>query len=570
MDIVILDLEWNAAYSRRLKGYINEIIEFGAVKCGPDLSVKDTFACFVKPQVSKRISALVSDLTSITDEALTDGAAFMQAVSRFRKWAGDCLIMTWGTADILTLVENCRYFSGQEQVPFLQRYCDLQRYAEIRMGLGTAEQLGLEKAAELLELDLSAMEHHRAKDDSLMALEILKKIYDPETVQAVSRVCDPEFYRRITFKTSYICDLKSPLVEKSHLRFICPKCGGESRRTSRWALKNKGFRAEFRCRACGYPFAGRLIIKQKYEGLNVNKKTFPVPVIEKPRAAVPGPIGAMRLEVADGVGVLRFPALESCKTVNAAFTTRLGGVSGEEFAAMNLGFGRGDSRENVEENYRLFCAAAGFDSGSLVTGNQDHHVNILRVRGEHRGMGVWSPKTDASVDGLCTDERGITLVIYCADCVPLYFVDEKHGAIGLAHAGWRGTAAGMARVMVEKMKAEFGTEPQDIQAAVGPSICKDCFEVDLPVAEEFLKLPKAELFVTGPESAAPRNGQAPEEKYHVDLWECNRQFLLAAGVPVENIAVGSVCTMCESDLLFSHRRTQGKRGSNCAMLALTE
>ena len=147
MDIVILDLEWNGTYSRRLKGYINEIIEFGAVKCGPDLSEKATFSCFVKPQVAKHISSTISTLTSITDETLTGGATFMQAVSRFKRWAGDCVVMTWGTSDILTLIENCRYFSGDEHVPFLSRYCDLQVFAQDRMGLGRREQVGLSKAA---------------------------------------------------------------------------------------------------------------------------------------------------------------------------------------------------------------------------------------------------------------------------------------------------------------------------------------------------------------------------------------------------------------------------------------
>lgn len=563
MEIVILDLEWNAAYSRKNKGYINEIIEFGAVKCGPDLVPRDGFSCFVRPQVSKHVSTLVSDLTSITDDALTDGMTFMQAVSRFRKWAGDCLLMTWGTSDILALIENCRYFSGSGEVPFLSRYCDLQRYAEERMGLGTAEQVGLSKAAELLELDVSSLAHHRARDDSLVALEILKRIWNEEALRPFIQICDDEFYRRITFKTTYICDLKSPLVEKSHLRFSCPKCGGESRRTSRWVLKNKGFRAEFRCGSCGYPFAGRLLIKQKYEGLSVNKKTFPLPIIETPREALPGPVDKMRLDVSDGAGVLRFPALEDCKTARAVFSTRLGGVSEKEFAAMNLGFGRGDEDRRVAENYKLFCKAAGFDPESLVTGNQDHHTNVLRVDSQNRGLGIWTPKLEESVDGLCTDDPAVTLVIYCADCVPLYFIDESHRAIGLAHAGWRGTAAGMAKVMVERMAREFGSRPEELRTAIGPSICRDCFEVDEPVAAEFLKLPHSEAFVTGPEENSPG-----EIKYHVDLWECNRQFLLEAGIKEEHIAVGGVCTMCESDLLFSHRKTRGRRGSNCAMLAL--
>lgn len=559
MDIVILDLEWNAAYSRRLQGYINEIIEFGAVKCGEDLQVKSVFSCFVRPQVSKHISSTIASLTSITDENLEEGLPFMQAAARFKRWAGDCLIMTWGTSDILTLIENCRYFGRSERVPFLKQYLDLQRYSQVRMGWGTGTQVGLATAAELLELDVSGMDHHRAQDDSLMTLEILKRVYDKEAVGAAVDVCDAEFYRRMTFKTHYICDLSSPLVEASHLRFACPKCGGESKRTTRWSLKNKSFRAEFACKTCGHPFAGRLIIKQKYEGLAVNKKTFPLPEIQEPRDAQPGPLGQMRLEMPGGVGVLRFPAFDGLG-VTHAFSTRLGGVSEGEYAAMNLGYNRGDPNENVAQNFKIFCEAAGFEAESLVTGAQDHHVNIKRVGLEERGIGIWREKVWESVDGLCTDVRGVTLVIYTADCVPLYFVDEEHHAIGLAHAGWRGTAAGMAKVMVERMADEFGTDPANLVTAVGPSICKACFEVDEPVAQEFLALPGAEKFVTQPTET--------DRKYHVDLWECNRQFLLEAGVREENITIGGVCTMCESDLLFSHRRTRGHRGSNCAMLAL--
>ncbi len=560
MDIVILDLEWNAAYSRRLKGYINEIIEFGAVKCGPGLEGKGAFSCFVKPQVGKHISGTISDLTSITDENLEDGMPFMRAVGRFRRWAGDCVVMTWGTSDILTLIENCRYFSGSEKVPFLSQYVDLQRYAQARMGLGTKEQVGLAKAAELLGVDVSGMDHHRAKDDSLMTLEILKKVYDPQALGEHLQACGEEFYKRMTFKTTYICDLQSPLVQRGHLQFACPRCGGESRRETKWSLKNKSFRAEFRCRACGCPFAGRLIIKQKYEGVAVNKKTFPLPEIQEPRKALPGPVGHMRLETPQGVGVLRFPAFGGAGWVNHAFSTRLGGVSGGEFAAMNLGFGRGDKDENVAENYHAFCRAAGFQAESLVAGAQDHHIHIRRVGPEHRGVGIWKPKDMESIDGLCTDAPGVTLVIYTADCVPLYFIDPEHHAIGLAHAGWRGTAAGMARAMAERMGAEFGSAPQQLLAAIGPSICRECFEVDEPVAREFMGLEGWERFVTMPEG--------PGGKYHVDLWECNRQFLLRAGLLPGNIAVGGVCTMCESDLVFSHRRTRGHRGSNCAMLCI--
>lgn len=564
-SVAILDLEWNAAFSHRRNGYINEIIEFGAVKCGPDLEPAGTFSCFVRPQVGRHLNSVVADLTSITDEDLSEGGIpFMNAVGRFRRWLGDCLLMTWGQADILTLIDNCGYFSGDMHVPFLTSYCDLQFYAQEALDMGTAEQAGLEKVAGLLDIDLSELSQHRALDDSLIALEILRRVRDRRDFTPYIQTCNPEFYRRMTFRTSYIRDLNDPRVQPEHLKFSCPACGDKGARTGRWRQHNRAFLADFRCRSCGLRFSGRVIIKQKYEGLAVNKKAVPLPIIEKPRDAVPGPIGNMLLEINSGVGVLRFPAFQGIDFVTHAFSTRIGGVSGKEFAAMNLGYGRGDPDENVEENYQRFAEAAGFDAGSMVCGCQVHRTDIRRVGAGERGIGIWRSNDCDSADGLCTNVPGVTLVVFAADCVPVYFIDPEHRAVGLAHAGWRGAAAGMPKVMAERMGAEFGSDPSKLITAIGPSICRDCFEVDEPVAKEFLALPGSELFVTGPVEL-PGDGGI---KYHVDLWECCRQSLLSAGVLPEHITVGEVCTMENSDLLFSHRKTRGQRGSNCAMLAI--
>ena len=180
MSIVILDLEWNGAYSKRLHGYINEIIEFGAVKLDQKLNMTDRFSCFVKPQVGKKISSIISDLTSITDAHLSDAMPFLQVMSRFRKWAGNCVIATWGTSDILALIENCRYFGGLDTVPFLQKYVDLQVYAEQKLEADGKEQMGLSKAAELCGVDESQLDHHRALDDSVLTAMVLEKLYDRE------------------------------------------------------------------------------------------------------------------------------------------------------------------------------------------------------------------------------------------------------------------------------------------------------------------------------------------------------------------------------------------------------
>lgn len=560
MDIVILDLEWNASYSRRRRGYINEIIEFGAVKCNEKLEVLDRFTSFVKPQVGKRINSIISDLTSITDENLTDGLAFMQVVSRFRKWAGECVVVTWGTSDILALIDNCRYFSGDMHVPFLSYYCDLQSYVDFKLKLGGKEQIGLSRAAEELGLDIGGLELHRALDDSELTLDVLRSIYELETIKDFVEKCDDEFYKKITFKTSYISNLNHPLIKRSHFKFSCPECGSGTERQTPWQLKNRSYRAELKCKKCGHRFIGRLIFKEKYEGLNVNKKTFPVSIIEKPRAAKPDSIGNMRLDIAEnGVGLLRFNAFDEHSTLlEHAFSTRIGGVSAGEFAALNLGFGRGDKEENVTRNYELYAEALKQDKASFVTGAQDHNVNIRRVGSEEKGLGVWRKYETESIDGLCTNEKGVMLTIYCADCVPLYYIDPVNKAIGFAHAGWKGTAADMAGEMIRRMSKEFGSKPEDLIIGIGPSICKSCFEVDEPVAKVFMDIEDSGKFVED-----TQNG-----KFHVDLWECNRQFMLKAGAKAENITIGGVCTMEESDLVFSHRKTRGRRGSNAGIMCL--
>jgi len=559
MELVILDLEWNGSYSRRQKRYINEIIEFGAVKCDENLNRLDDFSLFVKPQISKKISSVIRDLTTITDDNLTHGVTFMRAVSQFRKWAGDSIIMTWGTSDILALIENCRYFNGAPDVSFLSHYCDIQAYAEYMLGHKGSEQLGLMKAAEMLGVSMDSEIRHRATDDSIISLRVLEKIYDRGKIPPFVQRCDAAFYNKITFKTTYISDLQHPKIKRSDLRFACPKCGEKCKKRTPWVLKNKGFRADFQCGHCGYVFSGRVTFKEKYEGVAVNKRMVPLTQIEKPRAPVPGSVGDMELVIAEnGVGLLQFPRFQREEGLAHAFSTRIGGVSDMSYAAMNLGFARGDAQENVIKNYHLFAEALGIQAETMTAGAQDHQVNIRRIGAAERGAGIWKDKDMESVDGLCTDEGEVALVIYASDCVPLYFYDRTHRAIGLAHAGWKGTAAGMAMEMVQRMRMEFGTDPPELLVGIGPSIGKNCFEVDEPVKKVFETLPNSGFFVTD-----TQNG-----KYLVDLWECNRQFLLNAGVKPENIAVGAVCTMCNSDLLFSHRKTRGRRGSNAAVLML--
>lgn len=269
-------------------------------------------------------------------------------------------------------------------------------------------------------------------------------------------------------------------------------------------------------------------------------------------------IGQMQLVENRGVSYLTFPQLTQFSWLNHAFSTRLGGVSTGEFSSMNLNFNRGDPDETVLENYRRFCQAAGFDFASLTASAQDHHTEIRRVTSENAGVGIVKPRDRKSVDGLITNDPGVTLVTYYADCVPLYFVDPVHHAIGLAHAGWRGTVARMGAKMVQAMQEHFQTDPATLVAAVGPSIGSCCYEVDDPVAEQVRALADVH-----PEECLAPVGPG---KFMLDLWNLNRNILCCAGVPDSQIVLGKVCTKCHADLLFSHRVMGAQRGGLAAFM----
>lgn len=265
----------------------------------------------------------------------------------------------------------------------------------------------------------------------------------------------------------------------------------------------------------------------------------------------------------NGVTYLEFPKLAQTGIVKHGFSTRLGGVSTGIYASMNLSFTRGDEEKSVLENYRRIAKAIGIPLESIVTSDQTHTTNVRRVNREDCGNGVLKPRLYTDVDGMITDELGVALATFYADCVPLYFVDPVRRAIGLSHSGWRGTKDKMGKVTVEAMNREFGTDPRDIIAAVGPSICQDCYEVSEDVAESF-----AYAF----DSALHQNlfYKKKDGKYQLNLWEANRQVLLEAGILEKNIQMPNLCTCCNPGFLFSHRASKGQRGNLGAFLMLEE
>lgn len=257
----------------------------------------------------------------------------------------------------------------------------------------------------------------------------------------------------------------------------------------------------------------------------------------------------------NGVPYLSYPMLEKTGIVKHGFSTRLGGVSTGHCATMNISTTRGDDPQAIEENRRRIASAIGVDVDALTYTHQTHTTNVAVVEAKDRG------RRFMETDGMVTNVPGICLVTFYADCVPLFFVDPVHKAIGLSHSGWRGTVNKMGKVTVETMQRQYGTDPKQIVAAIGPSICQDCYEVSREVIEEF----EANF----DESLWPELFYKKENgRYQLDLWKANQAVLLEAGIAKENIAVTNLCTHCNPELLFSHRSTGDKRGNLSAFLGL--
>lgn len=265
----------------------------------------------------------------------------------------------------------------------------------------------------------------------------------------------------------------------------------------------------------------------------------------------------------DGVEYLSYPLLEKTGMVKHGFSTRIGGVSEGVCSSMNLSFARGDKEEAVRENFRRIAAALDVKVENMVFSKQTHTTNVRVVTEEDRGKGTVKPLDYDQVDGLVTNIPGLCLATFYADCVPLFFVDPVQKAIGLSHSGWRGTVGKIGKITVETMRKEYGTDPADVLAAVGPSICQECYEVSEDVIEQFRinyeQKYWEELFYK------KENG-----KFHLNLWKANEIVFGEAGIKAEHIAVTNVCTCCNPDVLFSHRASHGKRGNLGAFMAIRE
>ena len=258
---------------------------------------------------------------------------------------------------------------------------------------------------------------------------------------------------------------------------------------------------------------------------------------------------------------VKFPSFEETGLVRHLFSTRRGGVSSGNRAAMNLGFGRGDNAETVYENFRRLSFISGIYPGDMVFSDQVHGDRIMEVGPMERGQGLIRPRTMSDVDALVTNRREVCLTTFHADCPAVFLLDPIKKAIGLAHSGWRGTALEISRHTVEKMGELYGSRPEDILAGISPSIGPCCFEVGEDVSGVFEALFSEHL----DEVVLP----SPKEgKSQVNLWKAITYSLLDAGLKPENITVTDLCTKCQEEYFYSHRRMGNDRGTMAAFLEL--
>lgn len=256
---------------------------------------------------------------------------------------------------------------------------------------------------------------------------------------------------------------------------------------------------------------------------------------------------------------LTIPALEETGLVKHCFTTRQGGVSEGIYNNLNTSLRKDDKRENVLENLKRVCGAVGIDYTKLVFSDQVHGDVIRKVTEEDMGKGINKESDIIGVDALVTNVPGIPMITFYADCVPVFILDPVHQAVGLAHSGWKGTTLKIAAKTIGRMGEEYGTKPGDCLVGIGPSIEKECFEIKEDAAKLFKdSFPNWTLFMEKKDT----------EHYVVDLWHAVRITLAEIGVPEENISLSGLCTVCNEELFFSHRRDKGRTGSLSAIIEL--
>lgn len=250
--------------------------------------------------------------------------------------------------------------------------------------------------------------------------------------------------------------------------------------------------------------------------------------------------------------------------VTATFSSRSGGLSTGVYSSLNLGLHVDDASELVVANRRLFLDELGIPFRNCVIAEQVHGDSIKLITNQDKGKGMETIHTAIpATDGMITNESGIALMAFFADCVPIYFFHPDIRIVGIAHAGWKGTVKNIAGKMAAKISS-FGGHPSRCLAAIGPCIGKCCYEVDEKVGRLFLEnVPNANEFIN-----QIKNSTYEKNKYKLDLAAANKELLLAEGLSVSNILEAGICNSCRENDFYSYRRDSGMTGRMAGVISL--
>ncbi len=276
MQYVILDMEWDGAYHKLHKRFVNQILQIGAVKLDEKFNIVDIFDVTIKSSISKRVSKRFVELTGITKEMMLDGVTLSQAVDEYNNWLGDDTVtITWSNSDLYTIAENEKFLLSNQKFK-IERYLDLQKFIEGELRLQGHEinsQISLSHAAELLGITTDNYDLHTAKDDSLLCAALLKKHYNEAAFEKLIRdTSDPEFYKQLYFKSYYISNINDERIQKETQVFYCERCEKALKRITKWKYHNNWFNASFVCDDCGKKFICRVSYRQTFDKLIVRRR----------------------------------------------------------------------------------------------------------------------------------------------------------------------------------------------------------------------------------------------------------------------------------------------------------
>lgn len=278
MIFVIIDLEWNTAFSKEKNKYINELIEVGAVKLDDHFHKLDSYSRFVKPEIETHIHSRVRKLTNISNEDLADADDFDDVMKDFTRWAGrhDTCVMSWGDMDVRTLIDNYQYHNGSPKIPFIKKYLNMQTYFMRKMKCPKGQQISLSNAAEMIGIDLSQYPLHRALADSVLAADIFRNVYDRESFSKRVVLFNDDFYKKILFKPYVIQDINDPQVDRGVMNCMCPMCLIAAKPLSEFKFFSGAFKAFYQCPECKTKYKVSVQFKRTYDTVKIKKNISPV------------------------------------------------------------------------------------------------------------------------------------------------------------------------------------------------------------------------------------------------------------------------------------------------------